>query len=161
MFALKFTSPVKNIKLRDFYNIKPTACFSFNSIQINKVTGAEGCLILSDAHAAPGSEGGGLYCIDEGRQKLVGLVVQTLVQVRGEAVSLCLCAAAKSVLAAALDIKLPLNGHPAASGFPFFILQIIVYVEMMECDFLLIFCHVQQSCAPFLTQRNLRRHSCL
>jgi hypothetical protein len=82
--------------------------------QVNKVTGSGDCLILSDAHAAPGSEGGGLYALHQnGQQKLVGVVVQTLLQVRGEAVSLCLCAAVKSVLEAALDIKVPLDKLPA------------------------------------------------
>jgi len=71
-------------------------------------------MFLCDAHAAPGSEGGGVYCVQQGQRLLVGLVVQTLLQMRGETVSLCLCASAKTVLSTALDLEVKIINNPIA-----------------------------------------------
>ncbi|XP_059486160.1 peroxisomal leader peptide-processing protease-like [Neocloeon triangulifer] len=86
---------------------------------INKVTGQGQSIILCDSHAAPGSEGGALYSVGtEGRKVLLGLVVQTIFKVRGEAVSLCMAASLQTVLSTALGILTENITKPLPSDSP-------------------------------------------
>ncbi|CAB3377006.1 Hypothetical predicted protein [Cloeon dipterum] len=78
---------------------------SWSSGIVSSVSGAADSLVLSDAHAAPGSEGGALYAVRKGGRRPVAVVVQTVVQVRGEAVALCLAVSLPSILTSALALK--------------------------------------------------------